>query len=574
MEFASLKPDKGVLSYAWNHQAHIASGPHFNLFLGQNTIEHKQVVIKQVDNISIINSEAFSNLLNEVQNIKPKTLTGCIKYIDFASSKDSFFFIQGFANGGNLRKELQKKQKFSDKEAIIVIQAIIKGFESLKNAQLIHGNLKPENIQIHNKGYFLNDYAIYNYYQHFQTKEDQFDEFLYSSPQVLSAGKGPSRVSEKNDIWALGLIFYEMIYGTLPWQAKSKAEYLQSIKKIPIRFPFNMPISETCKDFIKGCLQVDEGTRFTWDRIFKHPIVGSSGESPSSKGAVNQKAMNLNQRSIKLIRELQNVISKQNLDIEKLFLGFDKTGDKALDLHEFMKLVYVIQPKLEMPDIQELFQRFDENHDGSISLPEFKKLVIETEFSENNENDQLADFRGQKLLDHIVNIIVENNLDLDKMISQFDVTGDNLLKFGEFIPIIRVFDSEITDQDAKFIFKKFDKNTDAEISYDEFKTLLEVEMEKRKNIKQEKKKTVFSLAEKVLEDLKKVIVMNKLDINMVFKGFDKSGDGFLDFKEFKELVAIINARNTEATIKDLFSLFDKNNDNQLSLDEFRSSLLN
>ena len=162
------------------------------------------------------------------------------------------------------------------------------------------------------------------------------------------------------------------------------------------------------------------------------------------------------------------------------------------------------------------------------------------------------------------------------MISQFDVTGDGLLKLGEFLPIIRVFDKGISDEDGRFVFKKFDKNLDGELSYPEFKTILEIEIEKKaKNASpnKAKKKEMISLAAKIMEDLKKVIVFNKLDTKMVFKSFDKSGDSLLDFKEFQGLVAIINARHTESDIMDLFGLFDVNKDQNVSLEEFQKALL-
>ena len=175
-----------------------------------------------------------------------------------------------------------------------------------------------------------------------------------------------------------------------------------------------------------------------------------------------------------------------------------------------------------------------------------------------------------------MSIIIENNLDLEKMISQFDVTGDKMLKFGEFLPIIRAFDSGISDQDGKFIFKKFDKNADCELTYPEFKEILQGEIEKREKkvgIAKKNKQIVFSVAEKILEDLKKVIVLNKLDAKMVFRSFDKSGDSMLDFAEFKGIVAIINARNTETDLKELFGVFDVNKDMNVSLDEFQKALI-
>ena len=578
MEFASLKPDKSIFSYSWNHQAHIATGPHFNLFVGENNMDHVSVIIKQVDRCNISDPEAFRGFLPEIQSISKKKLPGCVQYVDLVNSTDSFYFIQHFCNGGDFRRFLTKKGKIEETEAMTILSSLIKNYHSLNKESILHGRLSPENILLHNKAFILSDYGLHQLYQYFlvdKTKENS-ENFLYQSPQQLS---NPSvKPNPKHDIWALGLIYYEMLYGTLPWTGKSKAEYLQTIRKIPIRFPFSLPLSEKSKDFLKGCLQVEESTRFSFDQLLRHPIYSGSGEVGGDKDKTEgpSKACNLSAKNVKVVKDLQNIIAKQNLDLEKLFNSFDKTGDKALDLHEFMKLVSVIQPKLEMADIQEVFQRFDENHDGNISFAEFKKLIVETDYRGNSENEQLAEFRGQKMLDHIVNIILENNLDLEKMISQFDVTGDGLLKLGEFLPIIRVFDKGISDEDGRFVFKKFDKNLDGELSYPEFKTILEIEIEKKaKNASpnKAKKKEMISLAAKIMEDLKKVIVFNKLDTKMVFKSFDKSGDSLLDFKEFQGLVAIINARHTESDIMDLFGLFDVNKDQNVSLEEFQKALL-
>jgi serine/threonine-protein kinase ULK/ATG1 len=41
---------------------------------------------------------------------------------------------------------------------------------------------------------------------------------LYMSPQILEAGK----FSSKADIWSLGMLFYEMLYGKTPWNANSQ----------------------------------------------------------------------------------------------------------------------------------------------------------------------------------------------------------------------------------------------------------------------------------------------------------------------------------------------------------------
>lgn len=90
---------------------------------------------------------------------------------------------------------------------------------------------------------------------------------LYMSPQILSK----QSYTNKSDLWSIGLIFYEMIYGHTPWPANNQIQLLNSIKGRSV--PFDSSISESSKDFIKKCLKIKEEERMSWEEAFKHPII-------------------------------------------------------------------------------------------------------------------------------------------------------------------------------------------------------------------------------------------------------------------------------------------------------------
>ena len=90
---------------------------------------------------------------------------------------------------------------------------------------------------------------------------------LYMSPQILNK----QIYTNKSDLWSVGLIFYEMIYGHTPWPATNEIQLFNSIMTKPV--PFDQNISEKSKDFIKRCLKIKEDDRMSWEEAFNHPIM-------------------------------------------------------------------------------------------------------------------------------------------------------------------------------------------------------------------------------------------------------------------------------------------------------------
>ena len=94
------------------------------------------------------------------------------------------------------------------------------------------------------------------------------------SPQILQN----QPYSSKNDVWGLGIIYYEILFGKTPWDVKCMSDLHTMPRRIPVKFPFNHPISDMSKKFITGCLAYEEKDRLSWDEIFKSDIFNNTKE--------------------------------------------------------------------------------------------------------------------------------------------------------------------------------------------------------------------------------------------------------------------------------------------------------
>lgn len=77
----------------------------------------------------------------------------------------------------------------------------------------------------------------------------------YQPPEVFEQGKVTSSPSQ--DVWAIGIMFYSMIYGNLPFRGKTDKELRDKIKEAKLVFPKGVPITQEAKDIMRSMLNPD-----------------------------------------------------------------------------------------------------------------------------------------------------------------------------------------------------------------------------------------------------------------------------------------------------------------------------
>ena len=126
-----------------------------------------------------------------------------------------------------------------------------------------------------------------------------------------------------------------------------------------------------------------------------------------------------------------------------------------------------------------------------------------------------------------------------------------------------------------------DEDHGGTISKDELKKALEKNenSSKAKRLIFEKSKTfggssqLDDLAEKIISELKYIISVNSINLSKLFKNFDPSNTGVLDYNAFKKLILIIDETISKEEIDYIYKIFDIDDDGTISFSEFEKYLI-
>lgn len=93
---------------------------------------------------------------------------------------------------------------------------------------------------------------------------------LYMAPEIILY----RRYDYRADLWSIGIILYECLFGTAPYRSKSVEELLQKVKSLQkIEIPTNSKVSAECEDLMTRLLQHDPDHRITFEDFFNHDFV-------------------------------------------------------------------------------------------------------------------------------------------------------------------------------------------------------------------------------------------------------------------------------------------------------------
>ena len=200
-----------------------------------------------------------------------------VRIFDLGTADGRKFITMDFVEGRDLKSVLNERGKLPAVEAVPIAQQICRGLEAAHVEGVVHRDLKPQNIMVDDAGrVWLMDFGLA---RSMELAGLTRTGVLMGTPDYMSPEQARAeKVDARSDLFSLGIIFFEMLTGRLPFQADTlMAKLLQRVQQRAVAVTEIDPtIPAGVSAVVAKCLEPDVTKRYQTIREILDDLLGDT----------------------------------------------------------------------------------------------------------------------------------------------------------------------------------------------------------------------------------------------------------------------------------------------------------
>nr|WP_297704618.1 Stk1 family PASTA domain-containing Ser/Thr kinase [uncultured Butyrivibrio sp.] len=239
----------------------IGTGGMSDVYKAKDHKLNRLVAVKVLKQEFSENENFVSKFRVEAQSTAGLMHPNIVNVYDVGDEDGINYIVMELVDGITLKKYIEKKSRLSVKEAVSIAIQVAMGLEAAHNNNIIHRDIKPQNIMISKEGKVkVTDFGIAKAATSNTITSNVMGSVHYTSPEQARGGYSDA----KSDIYSLGITLFEMLTGRVPFNGDTTVaiaiKHIQEDLPTPADYNDDIPIS--VEKIVLKCCQKSPDRRY------------------------------------------------------------------------------------------------------------------------------------------------------------------------------------------------------------------------------------------------------------------------------------------------------------------------
>src|SRR5947199_1320681 len=255
-----------VLGERYKLQDPIGRGGMATIYRGQDLRMDRVVAIKVLREVYSTDPKFVTRFQREAKAASALQHPNIVQVYDYGQTDGNYFIVMELVEGTDLRRYLRSRGVLAVDRAIIIAHDVALGLGAAHRRGIVHRDVKPQNVLVGRDGSIkLTDFGIASVYKDINAERLTTTGMTLGTVQYYAPEQAQGEiVSPAADVYALGIVMYEMVTGHPPFDGDSPvAVAMQHIQDVPTPpSHLNPNLSPALEEIILRCLEKVPEMRF------------------------------------------------------------------------------------------------------------------------------------------------------------------------------------------------------------------------------------------------------------------------------------------------------------------------